>query len=315
MKNVVTSSLKYKIWIMILLFGSSTKTFSQNEEIPLWDEVPNSIKSDHYQEEFRLNDEGEATGIRKVTNPRLKVFLADNNKTNNTAVVICPGGGYAVLSHDKEGDKIAKWLNTLGISAFVLKYRLPSDEIMKDKSIGPLQDAQEALRTVRRHAKDWHINPNKIGIIGFSAGGHLASTLSTHYADKVYKHDKTSAQPDFSILIYPVISMKDGITHQGSKKNLLGESPSEELVEKYSNENHVNANTAPTFLIHASNDGAVPVENSINYYLALKENNVPAELHIYEDGGHGFGLGTKGTHTNWPKACENWLLANNYIMP
>lgn len=298
---------------LTLILGLSTQLFSQQKEIPLWDKVPNSIENKDYQEEFRLNDNGEATGIRKVINPRLKVFLADNKNTNNAAVVICPGGGYALLSHDKEGDKIAEWFNSMGVSAFVLKYRLPSDIIMKDKTIGPLQDAQEAIRTVRRRVKDWNIDPNKIGVIGFSAGGHLASTLSTHYNYKVYASDETSARPDFSLLIYPVISMEDGITHNGSKVNLLGENPSEELIEKYSNEKHVDAKTPPTFLVHATDDGAVPVENSINYYLALKENEVPAEMHVYENGGHGFGLGRFGTHLNWPKACENWLIANKFI--
>tara|TARA_R110002049_G_scaffold114927_1_gene266595 strand:+ start:958 stop:2760 length:1803 start_codon:yes stop_codon:yes gene_type:complete len=298
---------------LAIIIGLSTQMFSQQKEIPLWNKVPNSIENKDYQEVFRLNDQGEATGILKVINPRLKVFLADNKNTNNAAVVICPGGGYGVLSHYKEGDKVAEWLNSIGVSAFVLKYRLPSDLIMKDKTIGPLQDAQEAIRTLRRNAKDWHIDPTKIGIIGFSAGGHLASTASTHYNDRVYASDEISARPDFSMLIYPVISMEDGITHQGSKVNLLGKNPSADLIQKYSNEKQVNDNTPPTILIHATDDGAVPVENSINYYLALKQHKVPAEMHIYENGGHGFGLGRFGTHLNWPKACENWLVANKFI--
>ena len=298
---------------MVLFFGITNSFISQNKEIPLWNKVPNAVENKDYQEVFRLNDSGEATGILKVTNPRLKVFLADNKNVANTAVVICPGGGYGVLSHDKEGDKIAEWLNSIGVSAFVLKYRLPSDLIMKDKTIGPLQDVQEAIRMLRRNAKDWNIDSNKIGIIGFSAGGHLASTASTHYNDVVYTSDGTSARPDFSMLIYPVISMEDGITHNGSKVNLLEKKPSKELIAKYSNEKQVNENTPPTILIHATDDGAVPVENSINYYLALKKHKVPAEMHIYENGGHGFGLGRFGTHLNWPKACENWLIANKFI--
>ena len=302
-----------KILFFSLIFGITISMYSQNKEIPLWEKVPNSIENKDYQEEFRLNSEGQPNAIRKVINPTLKVFLADNKNTSNTAVVICPGGGYSVLSHDKEGDKIAEWLNSIGISAFVLKYRLPSDIIMNNKKIGPLQDVQEAMRTVRRNAKEWHINPNKIGVIGFSAGGHLASTISTHYNDKVYVSDETSARPDFSMLIYPVISMEDGITHNGSKMNLLGKEPSEALITKYSNEKQVNENTPPTILIHATDDGSVPVENSINYYLALKENKVKVEMHIYENGGHGFGLGRFGTHLNWPKACENWLIANKFI--
>ena len=299
--------------LALLLFATTLQMKSQNKEIKLWENIPGAIENTTYQEEFRLDANGNPNAIRKVSEPTLKVFLVDNNNLKNAAVIVCPGGGYSVLSHDKEGDKIAQWLNSIGISAFVLKYRLPSDLIMKNKTIGPSQDAQEAIRTVRRQAKSWNLDPNKIGIIGFSAGGHLASTASTHYNDKVYESDKTSARPDFSMLIYPVISMEDGITHNGSKENLLGKNPSLDLIEKYSNEKQVNANTPPTILIHATDDSAVPVENSINYYLALKENKVPAEMHIYENGGHGFGLGRFGTHLNWPKTCENWLIANKFI--
>lgn len=303
-----------KIFLSILLFLSVyINYYAQNKEIKLWENIPGAIENETYKEEFRLDKNGHPNAIKKVTEPTLKVFLADNNNTKNTAVVICPGGGYSVLSHDKEGDKIATWLNSIGISAFVLKYRLPSDLIMKDKTIGPLQDAQEAFRTLRRNAEAWHLNPDKIGVIGFSAGGHLASTLSTHYNDTVYKSDNTSARPDFSMLIYPVISMEDGITHNGSKVNLLGEQVSKDLINKYSNEKQVNQNTPPTILIHATDDTSVPVENSINYYLALKEHKITTEMHIYENGGHGFGLGRFGTHLNWPKACENWLISNNFI--
>lgn len=304
--------------IKILIIGVSLVLFaqtstSQNKEIALWKNIPGAIENETYKEEFRLDDNGNPNAIRKVTEPTLKVFLANNNNSKNTAVIVCPGGGYTVLSHDKEGDKIAEWLNSIGVSAFVLKYRLPSDLIMENKTIGPLQDAQEAIRTLRRNAETWHLDPNKIGIIGFSAGGHLASTASTHYNDTVYASDGTSARPNFSMLVYPVISMEDGITHQGSKESLLGKNPSEAFIKKYSNEKQVDENTPPTILIHATDDGAVPVENSINYYLALKKHKVPAEMHIYENGGHGFGLGRFGTHLNWPKACENWLIANNFI--
>jgi len=190
---------------------------------------------------------------------------------------------------------------------------MPTDLIMKDKSIGPLQDAQEAIRIIRRNAKEWNIDPDKIGVLGFSAGGHLASTLATHYLDNVYDADVTSARPDFSILIYPVISMEDGITHNGSKVSLLGANASKEHTDKYSNEKQVDANTPKTFIVHATDDKVVPVENSINYYLNLKKYNAPVEMHLYENGGHGFGLGTKGTHTEWPKACEKWLAENSLL--
>ncbi|MCB0448634.1 MAG: alpha/beta hydrolase [Confluentibacter sp.] len=305
--------MKANLTIFLTTFFSISMIHSQ-ETVSIWQtKVPNALINNQYIETFRRDDQGEVNGILNVTEPTLKLFLAKNNQSNNTAVVICPGGGYGVLSHEKEGDKIAEWLNTLGISAFVLKYRLPSDLIMEDKTIGPLQDAQEAIRLLRRNAEQWHLDPKKIGIIGFSAGGHLASTASTHYNIKVYDCDTTSARPDFSILIYPVISMEAGITHQGSKLNLLGKNAPTDLVMNYSNQKQVDKNTPPTFLVHATDDAAVPVENSIQYYLALKANKVPAEMHLYEHGGHGFGLGTEGTHTHWPDACENWLRAHQLI--
>lgn len=297
------------IFMVLSFFG-----YSQNKEIPVWKNIPGAIVSKDYKEELRRDTDGEVTGVSKVSEPTLAIFLADKEISNGTAVVICPGGGYSHLAMNKEGYKIAKWFNSIGISAFVLKYRLPSDLIMKDKSIGPLQDAQESIRILRRNAVKWQINPNKIGVIGFSAGGHLASTLSTHYAEKVYEVvDTISARPDFSILMYPVISMQSEITHKGSKKSLLGDNPSVEMVGLYSNEKQVNSQTPKTFLVHATDDKTVAVENSINYYLALKQNKVAVEMHIYENGGHGFGLGVEGTNANWPKACENWLIANNLI--
>jgi acetyl esterase/lipase len=309
MKN---SSLKLAL---ILSFGFTSLTFSQIKEIPLWDKIPGAIGAADYKQEPRLDDKGNITGIRKVTEPTLKIFLADNKNSKNAAVIICPGGAYTLLSHEKEGDKVAEWFKSIGISAFVLKYRLPSDVIMKDKTVGPLQDAQEAIRTLRRRAEEWNLDPTKIGVIGFSAGGHLASTLSTHYNDKVYdSKDNISARPDFSILIYPVISMDDAITHKGSKENLLGKNASSEMVEKYSNEKQVTDETPKTFLVHATDDKAVPVENSINYYLALKNQKVPVEMHVYQNGGHGFGLGTKGTNLFWPTACEKWLVANDFTL-
>jgi acetyl esterase/lipase len=300
-------------YLFIIFFGMSISIYSQNE-INLWNQIPGTIDEASYKQESIKDSQGNITGIRKVTEPTFKIYLAKNNGSKSTGVIICPGGGYEHLSHIKEGEKVAKWLQSIGISAFVLKYRLPSDGIMKDKTIGPLQDAQEAVRSLRRHANEWNLDSAKIGILGFSAGGHLASTLSTHYNDKIYEsNDNTSARPDFSILIYPVISMEDGITHNGSKENLLGKNASNELIEKYSNEKQVNEATPKAFLIHATDDKAVPVENSINYYLALKKNKVLAEMHLYQNGGHGFGLGTSDTNKDWPIACEKWLIANSLI--
>lgn len=289
-------------------------TYAQAEIIPVWpDSIPGSIVNYDYQE-MALYKEGIAFNIRKVTTPTLSVFLPVNDKFNKSAVVICPGGGYSHLAIDKEGTKVAIWLNSLGITAFVLKYRLPNDSIMKDKSIGPLQDAQEALRIVRRNAEKWKLDSNKIGIMGFSAGGHLAATLSTHYNDKLYETiDSISARPNFSMLIYPVISMKNEITHIGSQSNLLGESPSASSLIFFSNELWVNPKTPPTFLVHATDDSSVSVVNSIHYFQALKSSKVPVEMHLYEKGGHGFGLGVKETSQYWTDNCENWLRSGQYI--
>lgn len=306
---------RLKTALTITSFLMTISVFSQKKEIPLWDKIPDEIESKDYTEKIDYDKNGIADEIRKVTLPTLTAYLAKPEKSNGSSVIICPGGGYGMLAINKEGYKVAEWLNSLGINAFVLKYRLPSDLIMKNKTVGPLQDAQESVRLVRRNAEKWKLNPNKIGIMGFSAGGHLAATLSTHYNDKVYvATDTVSAKPNFSILIYPVISMKEGITHQGSRENLLGKNAGNEAVEKYSNENQITAATPKAFLVHATDDKAVPVENSIDYYLGLKKEKVAAEIHLYENGGHGFGLGVKGTNATWPKACEKWLQANNYTL-
>jgi acetyl esterase/lipase len=306
----INKILKMSIYILPVFFsiGIILPIHAQDKIIPLWtDAIPGAIKTAAYQEK-EIYKEGKVQSISKVITPTLSIFLAAEGNSNGSSVLILPGGGYSHLSIDKEGTKVAHWLNSLGITAIVLKYRLPSDQIMKDKTIGPLQDAQEAIRYIRRNAEKWNLNKYKIGVIGFSAGGHLAATLSTHYNEKIYQvSDSLSAKPDFSILIYPVISMTNEITHKGSQNNLLGVSPSVSLIDKFSNEQHVNSKTPPTFIIHATDDLVVPAENSLNYYLALKKNKVPAELHLYEKGGHGFGLGVKDTSQYWTKDCENWL--------
>ncbi|MFZ0491154.1 MAG: alpha/beta hydrolase [Salegentibacter sp.] len=299
-----------------LLFWTIFLTFqflkAQTYVIPLWpNDIPGAKSAPSYTEEQRLNSEGVIHSLSHVTTPTLSVFLPEKEKANGTAVIICPGGGYSHLAINKEGFKVAEWLNSLGVTAFVLKYRLPRDEIMQDKTIGPLQDAQRALRMVRRNAKKWNIDPSKIGIMGFSAGGHLAAMLSTHYDQSVYEvKDSISARPDFSILLYPVASLQDEITHKGSQENLLGKDASQATKDKYSNELQVDENTPMAFLVHAADDGAVPVENSIRYFLALKKHNVQAELHVFEKGGHGFGLGREDTSKYWTYDCENWLRVN-----
>ena len=247
------------------------------------------------------------TRISKVLTPTLTIYRPD--KPNGQAVVICPGGGYTILAFDKEGTRVAEELNKWGVTAIVLKSRLPDDSLQPDRSLAPLQDAQEAIRYVRRHAKDWGIDTRKIGIMGFSAGGHLASTASTHFNFKAdaATADSTSCRPDFAILIYPVISFDSTITHKGSRNNLVGSNATEEKIRYFSNELQVNAETPPSFLVHAGDDGAVPVDNSIRYYRACIKNKVPAELHLYPKGGHGFGLYNKTTNDHWPERLRNWL--------
>lgn len=310
MKN----NTNYTFIILILFFKISAPIYAQDKIIPLWaTTIPDAINAPNYQEKEVLKD-GIVTGVSFVTIPTLAIYLPHEIKPNGTSVLILPGGGYSHLSIDKEGAKVAKWFNSLGITAFVLKYRLPSDLIMKDKTIGPLQDAQEAMRFIRKNANQWGLDSDKIGVIGFSAGGHLASTLSTQYNDAVYKTDNTiSARPSFSLLIYPVICMTNIVTHKGSQTNLLGTNPSQELIDKFSNEKRVTPETPHAFLVHATDDTVVPSENSINYYLALKKNKVSAELHLYEKGGHGFGLGVKDTSQFWTKDCVEWLKANGYL--
>jgi len=294
----------------------SNIVFSQSKIINVWEgKIPGSIENPNYICTTDSNDNWIKT--RMVSNPTLDYYPANEVGNTGTAVIICPGGAYWGLAIVHEGWQVAEWFNSMGISAFVLKYRLPDNSIMTDKSIAPLQDAQEAMRLVRRNAKEWNINSNKIGIMGFSAGGHLAASLSTLFNDDVYKPtDTTSARPNFSILIYPVITMDTEFTHMGSRYNLLGEKPSDDLINHFSNELQADSLTPPAFLVHSLDDNVVPVQNSINYALALKKYNVPCELHIYETGGHGYGLGkgnSNSTVSTWSEACNEWLKVKGFI--
>ena len=302
--------MKSRILTTVLLSGLlMLEGFAQPKVLKLWpDGIPGSKNDPSYVENIITTD-GRVTRANNVVTPDLTVYLPDPEKANGAAVLICPGGGYGTLAFDHEGHAIAKWLNDNGIAGIILKYRLPSDKIMTDKSIGPLQDAQEAMRVIRRNAAAWKINPSRVGVIGFSAGGHLASTISTHYSEKVYDvKDNVSARPDFSLLIYPVITMDTTFTHRGTRNNLIGLDPTEKNVFRFSNEKQVNAETPPAFIVHSSDDIVVPVLNSIEYYKALVKNKVPAEYHIFQKGGHGYGLAAgKGTESAWPDLCLNWL--------
>lgn len=252
--------------------------------------------------------------VSAVSVPTLTLYKPKVASPQRSAVVICPGGGYGMLAVGHEGEDVAKVLNSFGVTAFVLKYRLPNDSIMKDKSIGPLQDAQRAMQIVRERAAEWNLDTSKIGIMGFSAGGHLASTLSTHFDKEVIDNPKhTSLRPDFSILIYPVISFSDELTHMGSRNNLIGKSPSAEMVKLYSNELQVTKNTPPAFLVHSADDRAVPVTNSIRYYEALLKNGTLGEMLLYPNGGHGYGMNNKTTEDKWTDNLKNWLLAGKFL--
>lgn len=262
-----------------------------------------------YIEETTTRDD-KVVRTSKVSKPELYVYQPAT--PNGTAVIICPGGGYGILAIDKEGHDVAKKFQEIGVTAFVLKYRLPSDLIMKDKSTGPMQDALQAIYLVRKNAALWGVNPNKIGIMGFSAGGHLASSASVHYADmKIDNQENISLRPSFSILIYPVINFGQ-YTHAGSVKNLLGEAPTDQQRKYFSSEYQVNAQTPPAFLVHANTDKTVPVQNSLRYNEALVKNGVSVELHAYQAGGHGFGLYNKTTKDDWFERLKNWMQANNW---
>jgi len=297
---------------LLILFTSMTLFSFGQKTIPLYEgQIPNSKPStDKEKTSFRDG----ITVVDQISKPTLGIYLPSEKSATGAAVIIYPGGGYWINAIAHEGTDVAKKLNDMGIAAFVLKYRIPSDETMVNREIGPLQDAQQAILTVRQHAQEWKIDPKRIGIMGFSAGGHLASTAGTHYASPVIDNPtQTSLRPDFMILVYPVISFQDSICHKGSREQLVGKTPSKEKIDWYSNELQVTADTPPTFLVHASDDDVVKPENSVVFYEHLIRHNVPAELHIYQKGGHGFGLVNKTTADVWLDRCKAWLSANGWL--
>lgn len=282
--------------------------------IPLYNgKIPNSIDAPDIEKSDTSKTNGRV-GIQKVSNPTLRIYLPAKDKATGAAVVICPGGGYLGLSITHEGYEVAAEFNKMGVAAFVLKYRLPSDRIMNGKETGPLQDAQEAIKLVRKHANQWNIDVNKVGIMGFSAGGHLASTAGTHFSTTVAENkDNINLRPDFMLLIYPVISFSDNLMHKATRDNLLGQTPSAEKKKHYSAELQVNGQTPPVFLVHAQDDITVKVGNSIKLYESLTKNGIPAEMHLYPKGGHGFGLINKTSKDLWMDHLKNWMIAGNWI--
>lgn len=298
-----------RIIVALYLLLTANLIFAQDELINFWgDNIPNYQESNS-QEFVPPRD---IVFIKNVQKPTLEVFMPSKQNASGMAVLICPGGGYGGVAYDWEGADYAKWFNAQGIAAFVLKYRMPQAESVLESHKAPIQDAQRAMRYIRSRATEFNIESNKVGVIGSSAGGHLASTLGTHLRKEYYKSvdsvDVESYIPNFMMLIYPVISMKEGITHQGSRNNLLGINPSNELVLAFSNELHVTENTPPTFIIHSGNDKAVPVDNSILMYQALVKNKVKTTMHIYPEGGHGYSMGINNDNApNWTNLAENWL--------
>ncbi|MCB2379948.1 alpha/beta hydrolase [Hymenobacter sp. BT635] len=274
--------------------------------------IPNSIATNLQESSITLANGG--VRISNVVQPTLQVFRPAKDKANGTAIVICPGGGYTRLSIDSEGTDVAKRLNEMGVTAFVLKYRLPNDQSQPDKTTASLLDAQQALRLVRQRATEYGINSSRVGIMGFSAGGHLASTAGTHFAPPAGDtKDNPSVRPDFLVLLYPVISFTDSLAHAGSRERLLGTAPTPEQIRLYSNEQQVTSLTPPTFLVHAADDKTVKVQNSLRFYEACLRAGVPVEMHLYPKGGHGFGLHNKTTKDNWPERLQNWLDANGWL--
>lgn len=279
-----------KVISFIIGLFISTMIFAQQPiEISLWPNgMPNSNGLTGTEEDL------EGGRVANVVNPSIAVYRPE--KPNGMAIIMCPGGGYARLAMGHEGHDMAAWFTTQGITYVVLKYRMPNGHYEV-----PLSDAEQAIRIVRQHAAEWNINPHRIGIMGASAGGHLAASLATLYSSQ-------ETRPDFQVLFYPVISMKEGVTHAGSRVNLIGEKPSAELEKKYSLEQQVNAQTPQAFIMLSSDDGAVPPANSLGYYEALLKNHVPATLHAYPIGGHGWGFRDNFTYKRqWTGELEKWL--------
>ncbi|WP_431124116.1 alpha/beta hydrolase [Flagellimonas flava] len=296
----------FLVFMLLFMHG----LFGQDTIMNLWPKsVPNQLDIGEKEVDTLEN----IRWIRYVQQPSIEVYLPSLPNNTGKAILLFPGGGYQGLAYNWEGVDFAKAFNAQGIAGIVVKYRLPNSKtIVKNRHEVPLQDAQRAIRLVRKMAPKWNLDPNKIVIMGFSAGGHLASTLSVHYDEKVYEKqdeaDDLGARPNFMALIYPVITMDDKITHRGSREALLGDQGSDELMKRFSNELHVNADTPPTFLLHATDDEAVVVENSLRFYSSLKDHKVPVTMHIYPSGGHGFALGLNHTLLNgWLNRFFEWL--------
>ena len=293
------------------LLGGMAAAAAEPKTYPLWPEGAPGVEGKETGDAYHAGDV-----------PTITVALPDPAKATGAAVVICPGGGYGFLATEHEGTEVADWLNAQGVAGIMLKYRLAP----KYHHPAMLHDAQRALRTVRARAKEWGLDPKRVGILGFSAGGHLASTAATHFdkghPDASDRIDRESCRPDLAILVYPVIALATPHGHSGSLKNLLGDKPSKEDVESLSNEMQVTKETPPTFLAHTNEDLGVPAENSLLFALALRKAGVPVELHLFEKGTHGLGLGTGWASHKippdeafqaWPRLCATWLKGRGFL--
>lgn len=301
-----------KKWILLMSIISCIRSSAQ-EFIPLWPVGKKLNWNGKAVKDSLFNER-----IWRVGTPGMYAFLVPKSENKGTTVLICPGGGYERLSHLYNGFNFAKWFNTKGINAFVLLYRLPHQQDLQNRQTGPLTDMQRAMRLLKANAKRWNLSPDKIGIMGVSAGGHAASTLSTHLQDVSSigdSLDTVSYRPDFAILLSPVITMGQ-YTHPGSKKNFLGTDTADAIIQRYSNELQVKPSTPPTFIVHAQNDSTVNVRNSLLYYNSLIEKGIQASIHIFPQGGHGIGLSDNpGSTELWLDLLYQWLKEKNFVLP
>lgn len=298
--------MKYRFFVLCCFLAVTSLTYSQRIMNLYTGTIPGSKPAQNleYVENKQVH--------HKVSEPKLIMYTPAEGKANGTAVIICPGGGYEGLWMDHEGASVAKKLNVLGVTAFVLKYRMPDDRTMLDKRFGPLQDAQRAIQLVRENAAKFKVDPAKIGVIGFSAGGHLAATLGTHFDTAIIANPShSSLRPDFMILVYPVISMQDSVTHMGSRNALLGKHPSQKMKDYFSSDMQVSKYTPPTLLLQATDDGLVPVQNSLLFYQALLKHHVSAAMHLFDKGGHGFPEEPANSH--WFDYAADWLRFKGWI--
>jgi acetyl esterase/lipase len=298
--------------LFMLLMAAVTEA-AEPPATPLYPgEIPGAIEA---PDEESLRDPAEAWPFyQNISRPTIAAYKPAKQDPKRTAVIIFPGGGYRGVSILKEGYNVARAFNEMGVTAFVVKYRTPSDRHMKDKRTGPLQDAQQAVATVRRDAAKWNIDPARIGVMGFSAGGHLAATTGTQFKTPVLSQwHSADVRPDFLMLIYPVITFVDPAVHSGSRTMLLGDAPSQADMQRFSPQLAVSDETPPTFLIHAADDQTVPVANSIRFFEALQARKIPAQLMIYPAGGHGYGLNNATTDDRWIERCRQWLQSQAWI--